>query len=218
MSSTGIREALATTASICQILQFLAGVLVCRKIVKSGTTGNSSALSFVTCYTSCLMWMKYGMLIGDQFILLVNLFGATLQACYVYVFILYSVKKNKTIKQMIAATCFLATVYVYSFYEDDKALAAKYVGFLSCTVTVLFFASPLTTMAMVIKSKNTESLPFPIIMTSLVVSCQWFAYGCLLNDHFIQIPNFLGCALSAFQLCFFVIYRDDQSVNTHQLV
>lgn len=83
------------------------------------------------------------MLIEDRFILLVNIFGTILQASYVCVFILYSVKKFKTIRQMIAATCFLGAIYFYSFYEEDKILAAKYVGFLSCIVTVLFFASPL---------------------------------------------------------------------------
>lgn len=87
--------------------------------------------------------MRYGMLIGDRFILLVNVFGSILQASYVYIFILYSVQKFKPIKQMIAATCFLGFVYFYSFYEEDRALAAKYVGFLSCILTVLFFASPL---------------------------------------------------------------------------
>ncbi|CAD1475837.1 unnamed protein product, partial [Heterotrigona itama] len=180
----------------------------------------------------CILWMRYGMLIGDRFILLVNVFGSILQASYVYVFILYSVKKFKPIRQIIAATCFLTVVYFYSFYEEDKTLASKYVGFLSCTITVLFFASPLMMLiivgwserkineqnifqAHVIRVKNTESLPFPIIMASLIVSCQWFAYGCLLNDQFIEIPNFLGCVLSAFQLCFFLIYRNDQSNEAH---
>ncbi|CAL7942300.1 unnamed protein product [Xylocopa violacea] len=211
MVSTEIKDALATTASICTVLQFLAGVLVCKKIIKNGTTGNNSALAFVTCYTSCLLWMRYGMLIEDRFILLVNLFGTILQASYVYIFILYSVQRVKTIRQIAAATCFLAIVYFYSFYEEDRVLVTKYVGFLSCTVTVLFFASPLMMLAHVVKVKSTESLPFPIIMASLIVSCQWFTYGYLLDDHFIQIPNFFGCVLSAFQLCFFLVYRNDQS-------
>ncbi|XP_076756590.1 sugar transporter SWEET1 [Xylocopa sonorina] len=217
MVSTEIKDALAMTASICTVLQFLAGVFVCNKIIKSGTTGNNSALAFVTCYTSCLLWLRYGMLIQDQFILLVNLFGAILQASYVYVFIVYSVQKIRIIRQIVAATCFLALVYFYSFYEDDRLLATKYVGFLSCTLTVLFFASPLMMLAHVVRVKSTESLPFPIIVASFVVSCLWFTYGYILDDQFIQIPNFFGCALSAFQLCFFLIYRNDQS-DTSQLI
>ncbi|XP_053989489.1 sugar transporter SWEET1 isoform X2 [Hylaeus volcanicus] len=189
--------------------------LVCRKIIKSGTTGSSSALAFVTCYTSCVLWMRYGTLIGDRFILVVNVFGTILQASYICVFVLYSVQKSRTVKQAIAATLFLGAVYFYSFYEEDRALAAKYVGLLSCTVTVLFFASPLMMLAHVIRVKSTESLPFPIIVASLIVSSQWFTYGCLLNDRFIQIPNFLGCVLSAFQLCFFLIYRSDRISEAH---
>ncbi|XP_076397613.1 sugar transporter SWEET1 [Megachile rotundata] len=215
MLSTGIKDALAVTASICTVLQFLAGVLICRKIIKNGTTGNNSALAFIMCYTSCILWLRYGMLISDRFVLLVNVFGAILQASYICVFILYSVKKFKIIKQMIVATCFLGAVYFYSFYEEDKTLTARYVGFLSCTVTVLFFASPLMMVAHVIRVKNTESLPFPIIMASLIVSAQWFAYGCLLNDRFIQIPNFLGCVLSAFQLSFFLIYQNEKITEAH---
>ncbi|XP_076233311.1 sugar transporter SWEET1 isoform X2 [Calliopsis andreniformis] len=163
----------------------------------------------------CVLWMRYGMLIEDHFILLVNIFGVILQASYVCIFILYSVKKFRTIKQMIAATCFLGAVYFYSFYEEDKTLAIKYIGFLSCTVTVLFFASPLVMMAHVIRIKSTESLPFPIIVASLVVSSQWFAYGCLINDPFIQIPNLLGCVLSTFQLCFFLMYRSNETSENH---
>lgn len=65
------------------------------------------------------------------------------------------------------------------------------------------------------RTNNTDSLPFPIIFTSLIVCCQWFAYGCLLHDLFIQIPNFLGCLLSAFQLSLFLIYSGKKSNQTY---
>lgn len=210
MVSMEIKDALALTASVCTALQFLAGVLVCRKYIQNGTTGSTSGLAFVICCASCVLWVRYGMLIGDKFIVYVNIFGMTLQAIYVSVFILYSVKKRTTIKQIVAALCALAYVYLYSFYENDKQVATYNVGLMSCVLTVIFFASPLSMLAHVIKVKNSESLPFPVIMASMIVSCQWFAYGCLLNDPFIQIPNFLGCVLSTFQLCVFLVYRNDQ--------
>nr|XP_050847251.1 sugar transporter SWEET1 isoform X2 [Vespula vulgaris] len=79
MVSTEIKDILATSASICTILQFLAGVLVCRKYIKNGTTGDSSSLAFITCYMSCSLWLRYGLLIGDSFVVLVNIFGTILQ-------------------------------------------------------------------------------------------------------------------------------------------
>lgn len=95
---------------------------------------------------SCSLWLKYGILIGDLFIVAVNVFGTVLQICYVLIYILYSVKKSTTIKQFILAFCFVSIVYFYSIYQEDKVLAAKHVGFLSCTLTVLFFASPLISL------------------------------------------------------------------------
>lgn len=210
-----ITDVLALSASICTILQFLAGIVVCSKYIKSGTTGDSSGLAFLTCFMSCSLWLRYGALIGDLFIVSVNIFGAILQLCYVLIYFLYSVKKWTTIKQFTAATGFVFFVYSYSMYQEDKELAAKHVGFLSCTLTVLFFASPLISLAHVIRVKSAESLPFPVIVASLVVTCQWFAYGCLLGDPFLQIPNFLGCVLSAFQLSLFLIYPSKRTDETY---
>ncbi|KAG7207923.1 hypothetical protein KM043_009512 [Ampulex compressa] len=114
MVSMEIKDALALTASVCTALQFLAGVLVCRKYIQNGTTGSTSGLAFVICCASCVLWVRYGMLIGDKFIVYVNIFGMTLQAIYVSVFILYSVKKRTTIKQIVAALCALANIFCIS--------------------------------------------------------------------------------------------------------
>ncbi|XP_029172033.1 LOW QUALITY PROTEIN: sugar transporter SWEET1 [Nylanderia fulva] len=214
MTLAEIKDILAFCASICTVLQFLAGVLVCKKYIRNGTTGDSSSLAFMTCFMSCSLWLRYGVLIGDWFIVCVNIFGTVLQICYMLIYISYSVKGSTTVKQFIVAICFVLSIYFYSIYQEDKVLAAKYVGFLSCSLTVLFFASPLISLVHVIKVKSTDSLPFPVIVSSMIVSCQWFTYGCLLGDQFIQIPNFMGCVLSAFQLSLFLIYpskRTDQA-------
>ncbi|XP_011686458.1 PREDICTED: sugar transporter SWEET1 [Wasmannia auropunctata] len=215
MISMEIKDVLALSASVCTILQFLAGILVCKKYIRNGTTGDSSGLAFVTCFMSCSLWLRYGILIGDLFIIYVNIFGTILQICYVLIYMLYNVKRSTTIKQFTVAICLVLLIYLYSIYQKNRVLAAKHVGFLSCSLTILFFASPLISLAHVIRVKSTESLPFPVIMSSMIVSCQWFAYGCLLSDQFIQIPNFMGCVLSAFQLSLFFIYPSKRTDQTY---
>ncbi|XP_011879212.1 PREDICTED: sugar transporter SWEET1 isoform X1 [Vollenhovia emeryi] len=215
MTLMEIKDALALSATICTGLQFLAGILVCKKYIRNGTTGDSSGLAFVTCFMSCSLWLRYGMLIGDLFIISVNIFGTILQICYVCVYILYNVKRSTTIKQFTVAIGLVSLVYLYSIYQEDKVLAERHVGFLSCSLTIIFFASPLISLAHVIRMKSTESLPFPVIMASMIVCCQWFAYGCLLSDQFIQIPNFMGCVLSGFQLSLFLIYPSKRADQTY---
>lgn len=62
-------------------------------------------------------------------------------------------------------------------------------GIICCTVTVLFFAAPLTMLLHVIRVKNSDSLPFPMILTSFFVCLQWFIYGVIIQDTFIQVRN-----------------------------
>ncbi|XP_015113185.1 sugar transporter SWEET1 [Diachasma alloeum] len=215
MVSTAAKDLLATSASICTALQFLAGTLVCRKFIKNGTTGDASALAFITCLMSCSFWLRYGQMIDDFFVVCVNLFGTLLQFLYIAIFALYSVKKTLILKQFVGAILFISGVYIYSIVHTDRTEATKHVGLLSCSLTILFFASPLTMLVHVIREKNADSLPFPVIVASLVVSCQWFIYGTLLQDPFMEIPNFMGCILSAFQLSLFVIYPGKKQNAAH---
>ncbi|XP_043477247.1 sugar transporter SWEET1 [Leptopilina heterotoma] len=215
MLTTSFKDGLASSASFCTILQFLAGILVCRRFIKNGTTGDTSGLAFISCFMSCSNWLCYGLLIHDSFIVLVNVFGATLQLFYVITFMLYSVKKSTILKQLIGSITFVTFVFTYSMLEPNRALAAQRIGFLSCSTTIFFFASPLTMLAYVIRIKSAESLPFPIIISSLICCCQWFAYGCIQKDLFIQLPNFLGIALSMFQVSLFFIYPGKKVDQVH---
>jgi len=92
------------------------------------------------------LWLRYGILIEDSFIISVNTFGTLLQICYVLIYILYNVKRSTTIRQFIVAICLISLVYLYSIYQKDKVLAEKHIGFLSCSLTILFFASPLISL------------------------------------------------------------------------
>lgn len=70
-------------------------------------------------------------------------------------------------------------------YEFERA--KKCLGLVCSLVTILFFAAPLASFFHVIRIKSTESLPFPIIFASFIVSVQWLFYGIILNDMFIQV-------------------------------
>lgn len=91
-------------------------------------------------------------------------------------------------------------------------LSFRFLGYLCCTITVLFFAAPLSMLLQVFRYKSTEMLPFPLILTSFLVSIQWFIVGLLINDLFLQLPNFIGSLLSGTQLLLFVIYPNKPKI------
>lgn len=90
------------------------------------------------------MWLLYGQLINDKSVTIVNLFGSSLQFFYALTFYTYTVKKNTIVQQLSLAISFISFMYLYWFVVEDIAVFKKIVGFISCTMTILFFASPLT--------------------------------------------------------------------------
>lgn len=197
---------LETSAVITTIFQFLTGGIICRKYFQKKSTGDSSGFPFVCGFLSCSLWLRYGYLTGERIVTIVNIVGSTLMLLYTMMYYVFTVNKKSYVRQFAIAFIILLTAILYTKYEEDKAEAVKIMGLICCGVTVLFFAAPLTMLLHVIKVKNTESLPFPLISASFLVSLQWVIYGLIIDDAFIQIPNFLGCILSGLQLSLFICY------------
>jgi solute carrier family 50 (sugar transporter) len=58
----------------------------------------------------------------------------------------------------------------------------------------------------VVEKQSTESLSLPLCFANFVVPIEWVLYGVLINDKFVQVPNFLGAILGAIQVALFYKY------------
>jgi len=199
-------DILSTAAVTTTVLQFLTGSLVCHKYIQKKSTGDSSGFPFICGFLSCSLWLTYGKLTNERSVVIVNTVGSILFLSYTVVYYVFTVSKSSFLKQFFMSLLTLLLTIVYVQYEDDIDKAIQVMGLLCCFVTVIFFAAPLTMLLHVIKIKNAESLPFPLILSNFFVSLEWFVYGCLIKDAFLQITNFLGCVLSGAQLLLFIIY------------
>ncbi|KAG5670888.1 hypothetical protein PVAND_001120 [Polypedilum vanderplanki] len=213
LTNEQIKNLLATSATFTTVLQFLTGVLICRNYFKKKSTGESSALPFISGLLSCSLWLRYGFLKSEQVIIFVNIIGVFLFACYCLTYCLFTINKKRFLHQILLIMTMITFTIIYSKIEPNDIQASKLVGLICCSVGVFFFASPLIKLRHVILTKNTDCLPFPIILANFFVTLQWYVYGWLIDDNFIQIPNFLGCILSSIQLTLFVIYPSKSDVR-----
>ncbi|XP_055294908.1 sugar transporter SWEET1 isoform X2 [Sitodiplosis mosellana] len=196
-------------------LQFLSGALVCRKFIQNKSTGDSSAFPFICGFLSCSLWLKYGILANEKTVILVNTVGATLFFSYFIVFWMFSVSSSALYRQFFGAILVLGFVLSYTeYYEENRAEAIEVVGYICCVITVLFFAAPCCMLVEVFRKKSTEMLPLPLILMSFIGSVQWFAFGVIAKDLFLQIPNLLGALLSGTQLALFCIYPNKQRISS----
>lgn len=187
----------------------------------------------------CSLWLKYGFLAKENPLILVNSIGATLFLCYVIVFWRFTINKRSTCRQLFSVVLVLGVTITYTeWYEMNRTEAIEvmgesiqrcamcmsverkfinsfsfsihYPGYLCCLVTVIFFAAPCCMLLQVVRTRATEILPFPLILMSFLVSVQWFVFGIIIGDRFLQIPNLLGALLSGTQLLLFLIYPNKQ--------
>lgn len=179
---------------------------ICKDYWIKKSTSDTSVLTFVAGYITSAIWLKYGLLTSERSLIYVNSVGVATMLAYTICFYLFTVKKRETLRIFCLANIFLASVLFYTSVQSERHRATEIVGVVGIGVSLVFFASPLANLAHVVKVKNSESLPFSMILSSFVVTLLWFVYGCLIEDAFIQVPNFIGCVLLVAQLLLFVVY------------
>nr|AAD03390.1 saliva [Drosophila melanogaster] len=207
MSAVAYDSLLSTTAVISTVFQFLSGAMICRKYIQKKSTGDSSGVPFICGFLSCSFWLRYGVLTNEQSIVLVNIIGSTLFLVYTLIYYVFTVNKRACVKQF--GVCSDCSGGGHCLHQSaGRSARSNDTRHRNCVLhrDRVFFAAPLASLLHVIRAKNSESLPLPLIATSFVVSLQWLIYGILISDSFIQIPNFLGCILSLLQLGLFVLY------------
>lgn len=90
-------------------------------------------------------------------------------------------------KQYLIVIISLYFLWMIPNYFKDSI---KIIGFLASAFNIAFFASPLTQIKVVLKTKNADSLPFLLILVSFISSSLWFYYGLIIDDIFIKVKLF----------------------------
>ena len=75
------------------------------------------------------------------------------------------------------------------------------IGILCDIISIGYYAAPLSTIYIVIKTGDTSSLHVPTILANLMNAIMWFVYGLAgIQDLLVWLPNGLGVLLAMLQL------------------
>ncbi|XP_078655973.1 sugar transporter SWEET1-like isoform X1 [Branchiostoma floridae x Branchiostoma belcheri] len=205
-------------ATVCTVGQFLTGSVITSKITQKGSTTGVTVYPFLTALVNCTFWLKYGVLIQDRTLVVVNSIGALLQTSYLVVYYAYTKQKNTLHNQLLGGAVVLFPVLIYvKFFSADDSVAAFHLGLIASGCAVLMYGAPLATMAEVLRTKCTETMTPALSVANFIVSSEWYIYGRLVGDLFIQVPNLLGALLGLVQLSLFVLYpRTPKAANVNQ--
>lgn len=176
--------------------------------MKKGSTGDASSAPFVAGALNTAVWCKYGYLIAEPAIQVVNLIGALLFTLYTLVFYQFSPRKITVMKQGVFTVVFFVTVLIVlgqlnamGKYDHEK----QALGVLAAVLSVAFCASPLASIGHVMRTKSTEILPFYLILMNFIVTAQWWMFGVTIGN--LQRLTRIDCRYATDILSTYCTYR-----------
>ncbi|KAG7389189.1 hypothetical protein PHYPSEUDO_010992 [Phytophthora pseudosyringae] len=186
---------------------------------QKSTASMPSALPVLSMVANCVAWGLYGLLIGDYFPLVAtNIVGLTFSLFYLVVYCRYEVNKGSLLLEILATALVLVGLVLYPFVAASEGVqeetAQDIVGFATVAISAVMFGSPLVLVKRVIQERNTELLPLTMIVAGAVNCVLWLAYGLLLGDAFVIVPNAANLLLGVVQLGLFCAFPRGGTYDT----
>lgn len=184
------------------------------KIVKRRSTEEFSGLPYVCTLFNCLLWVLYGMPFikpHSILILTINGFGIALELFYILIFLTYAIQQKKMqmmrwILAVVVAYSVVVLVVLFGLHSlNTRQLAA---GSMCVVVAIAMYASPLSVMGVVIRTRSVQYMPFLLSLFNFLNGAVWSGYSIVTKDIFVAIPNGLGCLSGIAQLVLYAIYRN----------
>ncbi len=196
--------------SILAILLFLAPMRQMLSIFKTKQWPQDlNPLPFPLIVANTTSWIFYALISRDWWIVVPNIIGQMLGMLYFLIAVPHlNEKQFQLYTGILLAGLFIpnlgASVASIAF---GGATGKSVMGWVCVIMLVAFYSSPLSTMAKVIKTRDSSTIAVPLATASLLNGAFWVIYGLFIADAFIWGPNLAGVVTAIIQLALCVIYK-----------
>jgi len=183
-----------------------------------GDTGDADLAPFIATAYGGWQWCFYGLFAyivtnKSGFLVLVysNFVGATLGLYYVYAFNQNCHDKAMIGKRGIYYTVLvvIVTVQFIAIMSLAPVKALFFCGLISSAWSTIASASLVATVPKVFETRNSKSLPLPLLVMGTVSATLWIVCGVMLWDPWITFPNMFALCVCIFALYLCYIFPPD---------
>lgn len=191
------------------------------KIVQDGDLGSYNVLPNMMCFVNTFSWVMYGLQVGNYYIFGPNIVGMNFTLFYalsVY-HLAPAAKRNMIRNVLLVGQTFVLLGALASFvillpYDPEGVLREQVSGWVAVIALLIFYSSPLSDLANVIKSKDASSISLPLAIANGINGLLWTAYGFAIGNPFVWAPNFIGVITVLVQIFLVFIYKNNiRSIN-----
>uniref|UniRef100_A0A7C9D8Y0 Bidirectional sugar transporter SWEET n=1 Tax=Opuntia streptacantha TaxID=393608 RepID=A0A7C9D8Y0_OPUST len=203
--------AVGLLGNLISFMVFLAPLPTFIRIFKKKTTEGFQSLPYVAAIFSCMLWIYYAMLKGNDVLLeTINTIGVVIEAIYIVVYITYAPKPARmfTVKLLLFFNfgAFSTTVLLCHYFLKGQTRLQVF-GWICVAFSISVFAAPLSVIRTVIRTKSVKYMPFNLSFCLVLTATIWFFYGLLQKDVYITLPNVVGFLFGMAQMILYGIYR-----------
>uniref|UniRef100_A0A0E0CB51 Bidirectional sugar transporter SWEET n=1 Tax=Oryza meridionalis TaxID=40149 RepID=A0A0E0CB51_9ORYZ len=206
------------SGNVIALFLFLSPVVTFWRIIKKRSTEDFSGVPYNMTLLNCLLSAWYGLpFVSPNNILVttINGTGSVIEAIYVVIFLIFAERKARL--KMMGLLGLVTSIFTMVVLVSLLALHGQgrklFCGLAATIFSICMYASPLSIMRLVIKTKSVEFMPFLLSLSVFLCGTSWFIYGLLGRDPFIAIPNGCGSFLGLMQLILYAIYRNHKGAK-----
>ncbi|KAJ0442892.1 putative SWEET sugar transporter [Helianthus annuus] len=181
-------------------------------IVKRKSAENYNGTPYVATLLSCSLWILYGLLDPDDGLLIVtvNTAGATMQALYLVLLLIYTTKEKRVqyFGFVILDIVFFGIVLAFTLVAFKESSRRTFTGVLCATFTTIMYVAPLAALRTTIRTKSVEYMPILLVSSLFLNGCVWLTFALLVTDIFVLVPNALGILLGTIQFLVYLKFKN----------
>lgn len=201
--------------NIISIFVYLAPVSIFIRIYRAKSTMGYHSVPYVVAIFSSMLWMYYAFIKKNATLLIsINSIGIVFETIYILVFLVFASSKARrnTLKELFICIGGFSLIFLVSWFPFSGAIRVSLVGWICVAFSIAVFASPLSIVLQVFRTKSVEFLPFYLSFFLTLSAVMWFGYGLIMKDLRIALPNILGFFLGLLQILLYAIYRNAKPV------
>jgi len=190
--------------------------------VRTGSLGSLNPLPNAMMVLSTTSWIFYALSVPNPFIAASNVPGGIASVAYTVCLLPLIPHENKRRPiqlLLIAGTAVALILWCVLIFGGATAAGRSHAfGLYGSLLCVLLFASPLSTVRLVVRTRNAASIYAPLTIAQCVNCATWTFYGLAVGDQWVWGPNATGLSLGLLQVLLKVVYSSAGSKESHSLV
>ncbi|GFQ07811.1 bidirectional sugar transporter sweet1 [Phtheirospermum japonicum] len=164
-------------------------------IVTKRSTEQFSGIPYVMTLLNCLLstWSGLPFISKNNYsVSVINGAGAVIESVRVSISLIFAANREKAtiIEPLLSILAISTTISLLSTLAFDDMAQKQLCGYAAMVFSIIMYASPLSIMRTVIKSKSVEYMPFLLALFLFLCGTSWFVYGLIGKDKFFYVSLF----------------------------